>query len=117
MDSRIVLQQHKKYYSIGEVSKLCELEPHVLRYWEVQFVDLSPEKRRGNRRYYQQKDIELIKRIKSLLFDQNHTVAGVKVLLENPNTTNTKDTLDRSTQIDQIVERLQKVTANLASTF
>src|SRR5579871_4000859 len=66
----------KLYFTIGEVSKLCDLKPHVLRYWEQEFNHLSPSKRRGNRRYYQRKDVLLVRRIKSLLYDQGFTIEG-----------------------------------------
>ena len=68
----------KIYYTIGEVAKLCELQPHVLRYWEQEFAPLSPLKRRGNRRYYQRKDIVLIRRIRSLLYEQGYTIDGAR---------------------------------------
>ena len=75
---------NKRYFSIGEVSKFCDLKPHVLRYWEKEFPELSPIKRRGNRRYYRIEDINLIKFIKSLLYEQGYTINGAKSnLLEN----------------------------------
>jgi len=75
---------NKRYFSIGEVSKFCDLKPHVLRYWENEFPELSPIKRRGNRRYYRIEDINLIKFIKSLLYEQGYTINGAKSnLLEN----------------------------------
>ena len=68
----------KIYYTIGEVAKLCELQPHVLRYWEQEFSNLTPLKRRGNRRYYQRKDIVIIRRIRSLLYEQGYTIEGAR---------------------------------------
>lgn len=68
----------KLYFSIGEVSKLCDIKAYVLRYWEQEFQQLSPIKRRGNRRYYQRKDILLIREIKTLLYDQGFTIEGAR---------------------------------------
>lgn len=71
----------KLYFSIGEVAKLCDLKTHVLRYWEQEFSALEPIKRRGNRRYYQRKDILLVREIKSLLYEQGYTIEGAKAQL------------------------------------
>ncbi len=68
----------KKYFTIGEASELCAVKPHVLRYWEQEFTQLKPSKRRGNRRYYQQQDIVLIRGIRTLLYDQGFTISGAK---------------------------------------
>ncbi|MEW6765060.1 MAG: MerR family transcriptional regulator [Pseudomonadota bacterium] len=72
----------KRYFTIGEASELCAVKPHVLRYWEQEFPQLSPVKRRGNRRYYQREEIELIRRIRSLLYDQGFTISGARQQLE-----------------------------------
>lgn len=71
----------KLYFNIGEVAKLCELKPHVLRYWEEEFTALTPVKRRGNRRYYQRKDVILVRQIKDLLYVQGFTIEGAKIRL------------------------------------
>lgn len=71
----------KLYFSISEVGKLCDLKPHVLRYWEQEFSQLSPSKRRGNRRYYQRKDVLLVRQIKHLLYDQGFTIEGARLHL------------------------------------
>ena len=68
----------KKYYSISEVSELCSVKPHTLRFWENEFKDLKPITRKGNRRYYQKKDIEVIRKIQSLLYKEGLTISGVK---------------------------------------
>lgn len=68
----------KLYFTIGEVAILCDLRPHVLRYWEQEFPQLSPSKRRGNRRYYQRKDVVLIRSIKDLLYSQGYTIEGAR---------------------------------------
>ena len=68
----------KRYFTIGEVSELCGVKPHVLRYWEQEFTQLSPVKRRGNRRYYQRHDVLMIRQIRSLLYDQGFTITGAR---------------------------------------
>jgi len=72
----------KRYFTIGEVSELCEVKPHVLRYWETEFPGLKPVKRRGNRRYYQRHDVLTIRQIRSLLYDQGFTITGARQRLE-----------------------------------
>ena len=66
----------KRYFTIGEVGELCAVKPHVLRYWEAEFPQLKPVKRRGNRRYYQRQDVILIRQIKSLLYEHGYTIGG-----------------------------------------
>ena len=68
----------KRYFTIGEVSELCDVKPHVLRYWEQEFSELSPMKRRGNRRYYQHHEVQLIRRIRHLLYDEGFTISGAR---------------------------------------
>jgi len=68
----------KRYFTIGEVSELCAVKPHVLRYWEQEFSQLKPIKRRGNRRYYQRQDVILIRQIRSLLYEQGFTIGSAK---------------------------------------
>jgi len=68
----------KRYFTIGEVSDLCDVKAHVLRYWEQEFPSLNPVKRRGNRRYYQRQDVLLIRQIRSLLYDQGFTIGGAR---------------------------------------
>src|SRR6056300_886185 len=68
----------KRYFTIGEVSDLCDVKPHVLRYWEQEFPQLKPVKRRGNRRYYQRQDVMLIRQIKSLLYTEGFTIGGAR---------------------------------------
>ena len=79
---------NKRYFTIGEVSKICDLKTHVLRYWEQEFPQLDPIKRRGNRRYYQQKDLILVLEIKDLLQNQGYTIEGAKAKINNPETIN-----------------------------
>jgi DNA-binding transcriptional MerR regulator len=68
----------KRYFTIGEVSGLCAVKPHVLRYWEQEFPQLKPVKRRGNRRYYQRQDVIVIRQIRSLLYDEGFTIGGAR---------------------------------------
>jgi DNA-binding transcriptional MerR regulator len=68
----------KRYFTIGEVSELCGVKPHVLRYWEQEFTQLNPVKRRGNRRYYQHHEVLLIRRIRALLYEQGFTISGAR---------------------------------------
>lgn len=68
----------KRYFTIGEVSELCGVKPHVLRYWEQEFPQLKPVKRRGNRRYYQRHDVLMIRQIRSLLYDEGFTIGGAR---------------------------------------
>ncbi|GAB4168000.1 MAG: MerR family transcriptional regulator [Wenzhouxiangellaceae bacterium] len=72
----------KRYFTIGEVSELCAVKPHVLRYWEQEFPQLKPVKRRGNRRYYQRHDVLMVRQIRSLLHEQGFTISGARQQLE-----------------------------------
>ena len=83
MESRVVSPllppiPAKRYFTIGEVSELCAVKPHVLRYWEQEFTQLRPMKRRGNRRYYQHHEVLLIRKIRELLYDQGFTISGAR---------------------------------------
>jgi DNA-binding transcriptional MerR regulator len=73
----------KRYFTIGEVSELCGVKPHVLRYWEQEFAQLKPVKRRGNRRYYQHHEVLLIRRIRELLYEQGFTISGARNKLDS----------------------------------
>jgi DNA-binding transcriptional MerR regulator len=87
-DLKSVLQQSlppipaKRYFTIGEVGDLCAVKPHVLRYWEQEFNQLKPQKRRGNRRYYQHHEVVLIRRIRDLLYNEGFTIHGAKNRLQ-----------------------------------
>jgi DNA-binding transcriptional MerR regulator len=72
----------KRYFTIGEVSELCDVKPHVLRYWETEFPSLKPVKRRGNRRYYQRHDVLMVRQIRGLLYEQGYTIGGARLRLE-----------------------------------
>ncbi|MDP1519700.1 MerR family transcriptional regulator [Porticoccus litoralis] len=89
----------KRYFTIGEVSDLCDVKPHVLRYWEQEFPNLSPVKRRGNRRYYQRQDVILIRQIRSLLYDQGFTIGGARQRM------NGDDARVEATQVRQLIDQ------------
>src|SRR5512147_2976283 len=76
----------KRYFTIGEVSELCGVKPHVLRYWEQEFTQLKPVKRRGNRRYYQHHEVLLIRRIRQLLYEDGFTISGARSRLDHLST-------------------------------
>src|SRR5690606_10840983 len=90
----------KRYFTIGEVSELCDVKPHVLRYWEQEFPSLNPVKRRGNRRYYQRQDVILIRQIRSLLYDQGFTIGGARQRLAG------EDAKEEATQVKQIINQM-----------
>jgi len=90
----------KRYFTIGEVSELCAVKPHVLRYWEQEFPQLKPVKRRGNRRYYQRQDVLTIRQIRSLLYDQGFTIGGARLQMSSD--TNQSE----SGQLNQLVVRM-----------
>jgi DNA-binding transcriptional MerR regulator len=78
MEKALPLIPAKRYFTIGEVGELCGVKPHVLRYWEQEFTQLRPMKRRGNRRYYQHHEVLMIRRIRDLLYDQGFTISGAR---------------------------------------
>lgn len=86
----------KRYFTIGEVSDLCGVKPHVLRYWEQEFTQLKPVKRRGNRRYYQRQDVLMIRQIRGLLYEQGFTIGGARQKLSG---TSAKEDVNQSQQI------------------
>ena len=91
----------KRYFTIGEVSDLCAVKPHVLRYWEQEFPHLKPLKRRGNRRYYQRHDVMIIRQIRSLLYEQGFTIGGARQRLSG------SEAKDDSNQSQQIIRQLR----------
>jgi len=86
----------KRYFTIGEVSELCGVKPHVLRYWEQEFTQLKPVKRRGNRRYYQHHEVLLIRRIRELLYEQGFTISGARHRLEDGDFKDTNHQVDKN---------------------
>jgi len=102
----------KRYFTIGEVSELCAVKPHVLRYWEQEFEQLKPVKRRGNRRYYQRHDVILIRQIRSLLYEQGFTIGGARQQLmgeESKETTSQNPEVIREMrmELEKLLEILQ----------
>ena len=97
----------KRYFTIGEVSELCDVKPHVLRYWETEFESLSPVKRRGNRRYYQRQDVIMIRQIRSLLYDQGYTIGGARQRLSGDEAKG--DELQYKQLIRQMIAELEDV--------
>ena len=91
----------KRYFTIGEVSDLCGVKPHVLRYWEQEFPQLKPVKRRGNRRYYQRQDVLMIRQIRSLLYEQGFTIGGARQKMSG------EDAKEDITQSQQIVHQVR----------
>ncbi|MEL0082609.1 MAG: MerR family transcriptional regulator [Gammaproteobacteria bacterium] len=91
----------KRYFTIGEVSELCGVKAHVLRYWEQEFPSLSPVKRSGNRRYYQRQDVILIRQIRSLLYDHGFTISGARQQLSGENVAEDQN------QSQQIIRQLR----------
>ena len=91
----------KRYFTIGEVSELCGVKPHVLRYWEQEFPQLKPLKRRGNRRYYQRQDVILIRQIRSLLYEHGFTIGGARQRMSG------EDAKSDVNQSQQIIRQLR----------
>ena len=97
----------KRYFTIGEVSELCGVKTHVLRYWEQEFTELAPVKRRGNRRYYQRHDVLMIRQIRGLLYEQGYTIGGARAHLSSDNV---KEDTTRSKQlIHQMIGELEDI--------
>ncbi|HEN8797612.1 MerR family transcriptional regulator [Pseudomonas sp. CM25] len=90
----------KRYFTIGEVSELCAVKPHVLRYWEQEFDQLNPVKRRGNRRYYQRQDVLMIRQIRALLYEQGFTIGGARLRLSSD------EAKDESSQYKQLIRQM-----------
>ncbi len=110
----------KRYFAIGEVSELCDVKPHVLRYWEQEFPQLKPVKRRGNRRYYQQDDVLMVRRIRSLLYEQGFTIGGARQRLREmarsggaandvPQTPGQSQTVERQQEIKALRDELESL--------
>jgi DNA-binding transcriptional MerR regulator len=101
----------KIYFTIGEISELCALEAHVLRYWEQEFSQLKPSRRRGNRRYYQRKEVLLVRQIRSLLYEQGFTIEGAKMQLSN----NTRSTVtnNKDNDVNNVKLLLNKIASNI----
>ncbi|WP_434771220.1 MerR family transcriptional regulator [Pseudomonas entomophila] len=90
----------KRYFTIGEVSELCAVKPHVLRYWEQEFPQLNPVKRRGNRRYYQRQDVLMIRQIRALLYEQGFTIGGARLRMSS------EEAKEDSSQYKQMIRQM-----------
>jgi len=101
----------KRYFTIGEVSELCDVKTHVLRYWEREFPQLGTVKRRGNRRYYQRKDVMLVRQIRSLLYDKLYTIAGARKRLSDEDMK--QDTTQSMLVVKQLIVELEEVLHDL----
>ena len=95
----------KRYFTIGEVGDLCGVKPHVLRYWEQEFPQLKPLKRRGNRRYYQRHDVIMIRQIRGLLYEQGFTIGGARQQLSGPETKG--DASHHQTMVQEMLHELE----------
>jgi DNA-binding transcriptional MerR regulator len=111
----------KRYFTIGEVSELCEVKPHVLRYWEQEFVQLKPVKRRGNRRYYQRQDVILIRQIRSLLYEQGFTIGGARQRMaggstevDEPAISKQSPPIVRHSAIKELIEEIEEALGYLS---
>ena len=104
-DSQLPTIPSKRYFTISEASNLCNVEAHVLRYWEQEFSQLSPIKRRGNRRYYQRHDVMLIRHIKELLYNNGYTIKGAKQKLSDE----VSDQETKSSSISAIRSELESI--------
>ena len=104
----------KRYFTIGEVSDLCGVKPHVLRYWEQEFTQLKPVKRRGNRRYYQHHEVLLIRRIRELLYEHGFTINGARNRLDEPAAASLKGSKTNSgLDIGQVKSELKSIVTML----
>ncbi|MCE1171569.1 MAG: MerR family transcriptional regulator [Azovibrio sp.] len=103
----------KRYFTIGEVSELCGVKPHVLRYWEQEFTQLKPVKRRGNRRYYQHHEVLLVRRIRELLYSQGFTISGARNRLDEGAMAAAEPVESRALSMGQIRAELQSILALL----
>lgn len=118
-ESKLPAIPDKRYFTIGEASKLCGVQPHVLRYWEQEFPQLKPVTRRGNRRYYQQHDVNLIREIRNLLYESGYTISGARQCLISTKEMEKREvavvTNDHAIIIENICAELENVANLLAS--
>ncbi len=103
----------KRYFTIGEVSELCAVKTHVLRYWEQEFPSLKPMKRRGNRRYYQHEEVLLVRQIRALLYEQGYTISGARQKLEEASLVEAEQSplllVGEEVDLTPLVEELEKI--------
>ncbi|QXZ10546.1 MerR family transcriptional regulator [Comamonas sp. Y33R10-2] len=101
----------KRYFTIGEVADLCDVKPHVLRYWEQEFVQLKPMKRRGNRRYYQHHEVLMVRRIRELLYEQGFTISGARNRLRGLVVGHGRDVTTDSLRTHELAQPVNAITA------
>lgn len=104
----------KRYFTIGEVSDLCGVKPYVLRYWEQEFTQLKPMKRRGNRRYYQHHEVLLIRRIRELLYEQGFTISGARNRLSEAPAPRPEPAIDGLEVAEAVVEGIEEIRMDVA---
>lgn len=107
----------KRYFTIGEVSELCGVKPHVLRYWEQEFTQLKPVKRRGNRRYYQHHEVLLIRRIRELLYQQGFTINGARNRLEESDVRSEAPSVAKVVAVEPVAAAPRVVAESTAPSF
>ncbi len=105
----------KRYFTIGEVSDLCAVKPHVLRYWEQEFPQLKPVKRRGNRRYYQRHEVQLIRNIRTLLYIDGFTISGARNQLDSESNGSNGSALSSNKSLQEIITELEEISRLLAT--
>ena len=105
----------KRYFTIGEVSDLCNVKPHVLRYWEQEFPQLKPVKRRGNRRYYQRQDVVMIRQIRGLLYEQGYTIGGARLQLSETQNDKEEGKTSNKEALREIRMELEEIKALLSN--
>lgn len=103
----------KRYFTISEVSELCQVKAHVLRYWEQEFAVLNPQKRRGNRRYYTYDDIKIVRNIRSLLYDQGFSIVGARKQLSTSQLDSTDTASVNKQQLSQVIAELESIIRDL----
>lgn len=114
LNSSLPVIPAKRYFTIGEVSELCGVKPHVLRYWEQEFTQLKPLKRRGNRRYYQHHEVLLIRRIRELLYEHGFTINGARNRLDEPSVSSLKiPKVDAGIDMGQVKSELKSIVTML----
>jgi len=114
-ESALIAIPNKHYFTIGEVSGLFSIEPHVLRYWEQEFAELKPVRRRGRRRYYTRREVELIHSIIDLLYDKEYTISGARKQLKKAAKRKADNKSDIKVSIDQTIETLNHALNILSS--
>jgi len=113
LDKKLPLIPNKRYFTIGEVAFLCGVKPHVLRYWEQEFTLLSPTKRRGNRRYYQHKDVMMVRQIRKLLYEDGFTIEGARLQLAGPSSEVSKSAVHTEAVVKRVIADLENVLQKL----